>query len=847
MKTRTSKINTKTKLLILGFILVFASLGTYMLFNSKAATSCLSTTSAIQSAVSTAAAGTSICVAPGTYGSLSLSGSHTGEVIVSPDPSLDPKTTGKVSFNSINISGSFITVKSFYLTAGGINFSAGSSNSKAESNDITGNPGQYGVNINCGNIGCSNIVVTKNKIHDLTSTVGVGSGTSCTDWGGDGDALRLDQKWDHITFSYNEITKITQVSGNCVGHNDCFQEYASINSNNLTFDHNFIHDAQCEAFLIKDSPVDIVSFTNNLFLNVSAIGQFFDTNHITFQNNTFWQSDVLFRANSSGLVASVDHNMLQNGYGNGCSSCSDGKLPMTITASNNITGGTSAQFTDTAAIDYRLKSNPNGIGVNWKPSDYTYGPVAGSTSNSGCSTTLSSGSNISTAINSAAPSSTICLEDGTYPGISLTNVNKSDYVTIKSKNGAANVNVASIYLNGVSKIIIDGITYIGSGNTTTAISNTHDIQIINSTQTSKILMVEIGQDNANILFDNNKYIDINPPCYTNNCTEGRLSFSSKNNSNNKSNVTVSNSYFGGGDADGIQVGNTNGLRIINNEFNDISAHGTAAHTDPIQLYAGSGSPYPMNTLIAGNFIHNTDSLIMAPDGSTNTQIVNNVMLGGYPYPINSRYLRGALIAHNTFNTNLNPVCPWEARCGTPWLGAGSAATNSNNVIFRDNIMGGLKNDVGSSAFSATNNLLPTGVSIGTNVINGDPTFISGNMSNLPTTFSGYQLASGSKGKNAASSLSALGVNDGKTRDIGVDFTDPLLSCKGLACTENPPTTPTCSTKQGDANGDNSVNILDISLILSAYGTTNTTSCTDVTKDGSINIQDISLVLSRYGT
>lgn len=58
---------------------------------------------------------------------------------------------------------------------------------------------------------------------------------------------------------------------------------------------------------------------------------------------------------------------------------------------------------------------------------------------------------------------------------------------------------------------------------------------------------------------------------------------------------------------------------------------------------------------------------------------------------------------------------------------------------------------------------------------------------------------------------------------------------------------TCSSKQGDANGDNSVNILDISAILSSYGQTNTTSCTDVNNDKSINILDISLVLSKYGT
>lgn len=61
------------------------------------------------------------------------------------------------------------------------------------------------------------------------------------------------------------------------------------------------------------------------------------------------------------------------------------------------------------------------------------------------------------------------------------------------------------------------------------------------------------------------------------------------------------------------------------------------------------------------------------------------------------------------------------------------------------------------------------------------------------------------------------------------------------------TPPTCSTKQGDATGDNAVNILDISKILSLYGQTNTTDCADANKDGSINILDISLVLSKYGS
>lgn len=49
---------------------------------------------------------------------------------------------------------------------------------------------------------------------------------------------------------------------------------------------------------------------------------------------------------------------------------------------------------------------------------------------------------------------------------------------------------------------------------------------------------------------------------------------------------------------------------------------------------------------------------------------------------------------------------------------------------------------------------------------------------------------------------------------------------------------------GDLNNDNSVNIQDLSILLSNYGTSNTTA--DINGDGTVNILDLSTLLSNYG-
>src|SRR5256885_2823964 len=49
---------------------------------------------------------------------------------------------------------------------------------------------------------------------------------------------------------------------------------------------------------------------------------------------------------------------------------------------------------------------------------------------------------------------------------------------------------------------------------------------------------------------------------------------------------------------------------------------------------------------------------------------------------------------------------------------------------------------------------------------------------------------------------------------------------------------------GDLNNDNTVNVTDMSILLSNYGTANTAA--DINTDGTVNILDMSILLSHYG-
>jgi hypothetical protein len=52
-------------------------------------------------------------------------------------------------------------------------------------------------------------------------------------------------------------------------------------------------------------------------------------------------------------------------------------------------------------------------------------------------------------------------------------------------------------------------------------------------------------------------------------------------------------------------------------------------------------------------------------------------------------------------------------------------------------------------------------------------------------------------------------------------------------------------KQGDLNGDGKVDIFDLSILLSNWGSTG--GVADINKDGKVDIFDLSVLLSNWGS
>ena len=388
-----------------------AAAGASFEYFGHAATTCdqtFSSTTSLQTAVSAAgAAGQTICLTAGSYGSITLSGSHASNVTVEPAPTdssgnaLDPNGGGKVTIAGINITGSFITVHNFYST-GGINFKPPAIHDDADHNDVTNSPGSYGIDIDCNTAssqpGCSFITMNGNRVHGLTSTGGTN--------GGDGDALRLDG-WANATITNNEEYNIEQQPGADQGHTDCLQSYnADVSTHDIVFDHNYEHDNQCQGFFLKDGDVSHnVTVTDNLMVRGSNNGGsdtdiylYENTDNAIIRNNTAQHTNgsVIAAAGSKSnpAGANVDHNVFDqfnltppaynpfvedyniytdnNQWSFGIGPHSSLNSNPTFMCGSICGNGTKA------GDDYRLASNPNGIGIDWAPSQYTYGPESDS-------------------------------------------------------------------------------------------------------------------------------------------------------------------------------------------------------------------------------------------------------------------------------------------------------------------------------------------------------------------------------------------------------------------------------------------------------------------------------------
>lgn len=266
------------------------------------------------------------------------------------------------------------------------------------------------------------------------------------------------------------------------------------------------------------------------------------------------------------------------------------------------------------------------------------------------------------------------------------------------------------------------------------------------------------------------------------------------------------------------------------------------HMENFRIDGTSATP-TNDILLDGNFFKpgdgsNTSRIFITATSSswqpTNVKIQNNYFGGqatAYDIDVHNNVTSCSTftVAYNTLLGGDNAIqCSDFA--GMKWIGnAGGKAGSACRGIFTNNVWVSSGNTACTSDKWVSGNAYSAASALGVDS-NGDISTTSPAKDAAELTFC-----------TSASGLNSLDRYS-KTRPVGTKCDAGSMEF-GAGSTGS----STCPTKQGDANGDNSVNILDISAILSAYGQTNTTSCIDVNKDKSINILDISLVLSKYGS
>lgn len=284
----------------------------------------------------------------------------------------------------------------------------------------------------------------------------------------------------------------------------------------------------------------------------------------------------------------------------------------------------------------------------------------------------------SSSVSAAAPGSVLCLAAGAYSnwsGASKT----APGITITAAPGAAvtlplgvNWSLASLKNFTVDGTLMGGsITvpanqYVWSGSTTSALNVTiRDVVFAPSAD------LDISSPtNAAITFDHDSFN--NSDCEKNEGVRLHLSYSN----NTQSGITVQNSAFIGGSADGIQTGDP--MTVQNNLFQGIQEGSeTQCHSDALQLVGAA----KVATVIKGNyFLKNADG-VAGFDGPLLTDIEDNVF--DQTTENNSIDLdsdTGSVIMHNTIIKPAN---------GTG-IDLTSKANNaaSKNTVIRDNIFDG---------------------------------------------------------------------------------------------------------------------------------------------------------------
>jgi hypothetical protein len=339
---------------------------------------------AVQSAVSTAAPGSVVCLAGGSYGQLPLDAAK-----AAPGVTVRAASPGGTTIASASLQGTNLTLARFVVT-GGVQVEPGATGMTIEHNRITGG----GQGIDAGPTSTTTINDTRIVGNELIGPFGE-------------DAIHLNRYHDAdgngigILIEGNEITNVRE-NGN---HSDCLQTVWV--GDHLVFRKNYLHDNRCQGFFVKDQaslggvsgPINGITVDDNLFLRnqepcdaaAPGCGQpnyfqvFGPYSGFTMTRNTIWgdgDSSIATFREGTGSDTQIANNVIYRLW-------TDTNMSAATLSNNTVckletgAGGSwptsrpgqttscSLGFQSAAADDYRLSG---GRGVDWAPAEQHYGP-----------------------------------------------------------------------------------------------------------------------------------------------------------------------------------------------------------------------------------------------------------------------------------------------------------------------------------------------------------------------------------------------------------------------------------------------------------------------------------------
>lgn len=346
--------------------------------------SCTTVVSSVTNAVnaiSAASGGSVVCLSNGTYGSITINATKT-----SPGVTLRAQNPGQVTTGAINMTGAWVTYSDMIVT-GTIALSCGTKHVSILHNQISG--GYYGINAGpCTNANPSieDTLIQGNKFTGIFGE----------------DSIRANRYHDsNDSDPYGMLVYRNEFTGNRENgnHNDCFQSVWGGDS--LYYIQNYVHDNRCQGFFVANQPsaVSPLVAENNLMIRnaepcapgAEGCGQPYifqiggPTENATFTKNTVWNPEgrVAIRDPGWSNLTSTN-NVFYSPWSDSPDAFTTG-----YTASNNIrcsTGSpgtwTSTGFTTNCSPSFPAPTLLGGddwrlggtVGVDWKPSDFVYGP-----------------------------------------------------------------------------------------------------------------------------------------------------------------------------------------------------------------------------------------------------------------------------------------------------------------------------------------------------------------------------------------------------------------------------------------------------------------------------------------